>query len=203
MEPAEKNEQGFTLIETIAVILLVGIISAVLGMAIVQGVKSYVFARTNVSFSQKAQLAMARMERELRAITEIDVENSSGSCIRYKRQTASPYFRTIGLNGTEIQINAPEGADADCPDTSPGHVLIDHVDTFSLQYEDDQGNLTSSPPEDPAPPADPADPKDLKHLCAIEIVLTLNRPDSGNTENFSLVINPRNNSRLNAPGSNN
>lgn len=195
MGRTDKKERGFTLIETIAVIVLVGVISSVLGMALVQGIKSYVFGRTNVSFSQRAQLAMARMERELRAMTEIDINSSGTNCIRYKRETASPYFRTIGLNGTEVQMNAPGDADADCPDTSSaGRLLIDHVDTFSLQYEDDQGNLyTNNPPTD----------LNLKDLSAIHIVeLTLNRPDSGRMETFSLVINPRNNGRLNAPGSN-
>lgn len=188
MQKPEKNEQGFTLIETIAVILLVGIISAVLGMAIVQGVKSYIFGRTNVAVSQKAQLALARMDRELRALTDIDTD-SDGTCIRYKRETVAQQFRAIGVHAGSIKLNTIDDSDAPCPsDGSPGSLLLDNVSGFTLQYEDDQENMRSNPPDL------------LENLHAIHIDLSVSRADSGRTENFSLVVTPRNNGLLNAPG---
>ncbi|MCF8026579.1 MAG: prepilin-type N-terminal cleavage/methylation domain-containing protein [Desulfobacteraceae bacterium] len=190
MQQAGKNEQGFTLIETIAVILLVGVISAVLGMAIVQGVKSYVFGRTNVVISQKAQLALARMDRELRAITEIDDTNSDDKCIRYKRETAALDFRTIGMQADSVRINVIDGSDAPCPSAGDqGSLLLDNVSSFTLQYEDDQGNMLTNPPAL------------LENLRAIHIELTVSRIDSGRTESFSVVISPRNTGLPNAPGS--
>ncbi|MCF8026526.1 MAG: prepilin-type N-terminal cleavage/methylation domain-containing protein [Desulfobacteraceae bacterium] len=189
MQKAGKNEQGFTLIEIIAVIVLVGVISAVLGMAIVQGVKSYVFGRTNVAISQKAQLALARMDRELRALTDIDT-NSDGTCIRYKRETAAPEFRTIGIQADSVRINVIDGSDAPCPSAGdPGSLLLDNVSSFTLQYEDDAGNLLANPPTL------------LENLRAIHIELTVSRIDSGRTESFSVVVSPRNTGLPNAPGS--
>ena len=190
MQQVGKNEQGFTLIETIAVILLVGIISAVLGMAIVQGVKSYVFGRTNVAISQKARLALARMDRELRAITEIDDITSNGTCIRYKRETAALEFRTIGIEADSLRMNVIDGSDAPCPSAgNPGSPLLDNVSSFTLQYEDDAGNLGPNPP--------PL----LENLRAVHIELTVSRIDSNRTESFSAVISPRNTGLPNAPGS--
>lgn len=190
METPNKREAGFTLIETIAVILLVGIISAVIGLAIVQGVKGYVFARQNVAVSQKAQLALARMERELKAITQIDTTSSAGNCIRYKRQTASTYFRAIGLHAGGIQMNAAAAADAPCPSPAdPGNLLLDNIASFSIRYEDEGQNLAPTPPTL------------LENLRAVHISLTVSRADSGRAENFSIVVAPRNNGLLNAPGS--
>ena len=190
MQQPVKNEQGFTLIETIAVLLLMGIITAVLGMAIVQGVKGYVFGRQNVAVSQKAQLALARMERELRAITEIDT-SSDATCIRYQRETDSLYFRSIGLHANSLRMNTAVDADAACPGGgTPGDLLLDRVSSFSLDYEDEQGNIT----------ADGQPPDELENLRAIHISLTVNRLDSSRTEDFSLIVSPRNNGLLNAPG---
>lgn len=192
MQQPTANERGFTLIETIAVLLLMAIITAVLGMAIVQGVKSYVFGRQNVAVSQKAQLALARMERELRAITDIDTTNSDDNCIRFKRETASLYFRSIGLHANSIRMNTAANADAACPGGgAPGDLLLDRVSGFSIDYENEQGNFT----------ADGQPPDELKNLRAIHINLTVKRLDSSRSENFSLIVNPRNNGLLNAPGS--
>lgn len=189
VQQAQKNQQGFTLIETIAVLVLVGIVSVVLGLAIVQAAKTYVFARTNVSISQKAQLALARIDRELRSLTAIDPLNSGPACIRYKRETASRYFRTIGLHEGSLRMNAPAGIDADCPSAgNPGDILVDDVNAFSIGYEDGDGNMFAGPPGE------------LADLRAVHIGITIGRADRTREENFSIVVNPRNNGLLNGPG---
>jgi prepilin-type N-terminal cleavage/methylation domain-containing protein len=66
-----KNKQGFTLIEIIVVLVILGIASIVLGNAIVYGIQGYVFARNADPLSQKAQLALARLNKELIASTSI------------------------------------------------------------------------------------------------------------------------------------
>ena len=78
-----KKEAGFTLIEIIAVLIIGGIMMTVAGMAIVTGMKGYLFARDNASITQKAQLAMTRLSRELMEVTAITDYTSSQ--VSYKR----------------------------------------------------------------------------------------------------------------------
>lgn len=192
MQKSGKNEQGFTLIETIAVILLAGIISAVLGMAIVQGVKSYVFGRTNVTISQKAQLAIARMERELRTMTAIDPDNSNADCIRYKRENASQYYRAIGVHADSLRMNVTDGSDASCPSGgNPGNILTDRVADFSFSYKDNSGSPPGASP-----------PDSFENLRSVHISLKADRQGDSRAEDFNLVVCPRNNGLLNAPGKN-
>lgn len=66
-----KGELGFTLIEVIVVLILLSIVAIVLSNSIIYGVQSYVFARDADQLSQKAQLAMARINKELTDITAV------------------------------------------------------------------------------------------------------------------------------------
>ena len=66
-----KSELGFTLIEIIVVLVILGIVAVVLSNAIIYGVQSFVFARDADQLSQKAQLAMERINKELTDITVV------------------------------------------------------------------------------------------------------------------------------------
>ena len=59
-----QRQQGFTLIEMIAVLILVGMMSAVAGLGIVKYVQGYLFAKDNAAISANAQLAIARISRD-------------------------------------------------------------------------------------------------------------------------------------------
>ncbi|MBW1821185.1 MAG: prepilin-type N-terminal cleavage/methylation domain-containing protein [Deltaproteobacteria bacterium] len=54
-----RNETGFTLIEIVVSLVLVGMMAAIAGMGIVTGTKGYLLAKENSHMAQKAQLAMA------------------------------------------------------------------------------------------------------------------------------------------------
>jgi len=184
------GKEGFTLIEVIVCMVLVGIVAAVAGMAIVTAVKGYVLARENVAISEKAQVVIARMGRELMEISKIDTGNSNGNCIRYRLETVSQYYRAIGLNNGNLELKVSAAADCDCPTSGdPGNVLVDQVGNFALGYEDENGSTSTAPPAN------------LTNLYAIHIDLTLNRADGNPGNDFSIVINPRNNGNLNGPGS--
>jgi prepilin-type N-terminal cleavage/methylation domain-containing protein len=57
--------QGFTLIELIAVLFLVGILGALATVGLNQSVRSYMIATENANIAQKAQLALTRLGLEL------------------------------------------------------------------------------------------------------------------------------------------
>lgn len=106
-----KGESGFTLIEIIVVIVILGIMAVVLTNAIVYGIQSYVFARNADQLSQKAQLAMARINRELTDVTAISV--ASADQIDYTLiqilpgcavSTGCSYQYSIKRTGTQVTL---------------------------------------------------------------------------------------------------
>lgn len=117
-----NREAGFTLVEVVVTLVLVGIMATVAGMAIVQGVQGYVFARENATTTHKAQLAMARMSRELIELT--NVTGATAIQIDYDRDSAN---HTIVFAGSEVTLE--------------GDVLVNDVSSLSLSYRDSNGNL--------------------------------------------------------------
>ncbi len=59
------NRRGFTVIEMIVVLVILGVVAIILGNVIAYIMQSYNFARNSSHLSQKAQLAMARIKIEL------------------------------------------------------------------------------------------------------------------------------------------
>lgn len=179
-----KKDAGFTLIEVIAVLVLVGIISAVAGLGIVRGVQGYLFAQSNTETTQKAQLALARMTRELMELSAIN-SGSNGSNIIFSAPSVTAN-KTISLSGLTITLDDGDGN---------GNVLTDSVkstDGFTVTYCDTSNVCTASPSS-----AIIADPK---LLGRIDIRLLLIRPDVtlGYLE-FTTSVVPRNIGVKNAP----
>ncbi len=193
--PANKSVlgqiKGFTLIELIASLLLLGILAAIFGMGLVAAMKSHEFSRVNVQLAQKGQLAMTRITRELMELTNIETisDPTAGEdpFIVYRRllegnnQAAGrfaihydPMDHTIRLY-TNLIIDPPlNNAKRDS-----GDILVDGVTAFSLSYF--QGSnpwITGSDP---------------RLLSSIGISLQLQRPESPNrTQSFNTVVYLRN-----------
>ena len=85
MEMIGRTQKGFTLIEVIVVLLLVGVIAVMAGMWIVSIANGYIFTKMNMETTQKAQLAMTRLEREFSAISAVTTASTNASQITYTR----------------------------------------------------------------------------------------------------------------------
>ena len=121
----ENRQKGFTLIEMIAVLVLVGILASGAGLGIVTMVQGYLFSKDNAEISEKAQLALSRINREL--LECYDCIGTSGPVGTFNNTIGQ---RSIQHVGTNIVTSDGSGG---APD-----ILMDNVGTFTMIYNADK-----------------------------------------------------------------
>ncbi len=170
-----QPNKGFTLIEIIVTLVLVGILATVAGFGIVEVARGYAAAKENERMAQTARIAMLRISREL---MDLDSVTSAGAS---EIAVTDPHGDrvAIGLSGTEILLD-------DDTDANGGEILIDRVASFQLEYEDTGGGAWTVGMAD-------------EDLGVITISLELSRNDGVTPAAFTTKINPRNNGTENAP----
>jgi len=170
-----NRESGFTLIEVIVSLVLVGMMAAIAGMGIVTGTKGYVLAKENSHMAQKAQIAMARIQRELMELTDIAATQNEPAFIVYDNTSGR---HAIARDDTTVKMYFNLGSGAMSPPMDAGDILVDNVNNFTLSYF--QGtNVWGG--------------LDIQRLSTIKADLALDRSDgSGNTVTFTTTVNPRN-----------
>jgi prepilin-type N-terminal cleavage/methylation domain-containing protein len=120
---------GFTLVEIVASLLLVGVLASVAGMFIVTGMQGYETAVTASEGALKAQVAIKRMTAELSGIDpDQAITLVSNSSIGYQHTTLSPGLnRSISYSSTQNRINLTVDGSA--------YPLIDGIEAFSLSSQ--------------------------------------------------------------------
>ncbi|MDM8516522.1 type II secretion system protein [Desulfobacterales bacterium HSG16] len=113
-----KQKAGFTLLEVILCILIVGILGAVAGMGITNIVRAYDISRTNSETFHRGQLAMTRIAKELKD-PSTEISSGGSELIRYDRE------------GIERELSF----DADSKSLYfDSDILSDHIVSFELTY---------------------------------------------------------------------
>ncbi|MFH7320807.1 type II secretion system protein [Desulfurivibrio sp. D14AmB] len=115
------RKNGFTLIEVIAVLVLLGLLFAMAGGGIAAGARGYLLARENSVLSQKAQLALSRMAREFQDCFD---------CVGPEGAVALPFSYTNIRRDTPANVLAFSGGTI----TLDGNILVDQVADFNLSY---------------------------------------------------------------------
>ena len=183
------GRRGFTLIEVIAAMVIVSLMVSMAGMGIVMGIRGYVLAKENAHMAQKAQLAMARLTLEMRALTDVVAEDFSTSA-------AEPYLiydradgrYAVDRKGDAVRLyELTQGATSV---TGTGNILIDSLATDSRAL-----NITFFQDKDQDRKHDDAwvpgvDP--IENLTRIELSLALKRSDVQVQDfSFSTSVYPR------------
>jgi len=123
------NNRGFTLIEVIVSLVLVGIIGAIAGILLVQISKGFVFSKKTAATAQKGQITISRLVKEFSAITSI----SSGTA------TSITFTRDLGVTHTI------SWAGTNNPLLIATDIVTDNVNSFNLEYYDSYNDPSPSP----------------------------------------------------------
>jgi prepilin-type N-terminal cleavage/methylation domain-containing protein len=178
-----KRESGFTLIEIIVTLVLVGILATVAGVGIVSAVKGYMLAKNNAAIAGKAQVALARMTREFMELRDVSAANTSSMILsQVVEKDGSLATFAIGLSGMQIKI-ATGVLGGTAPDYTTGDVLVDNVAGLSFAYYKGFTGTT---------PVAWTTADDSSLLSHIVVSLTMSA-GSGINVPFTMTVNPRNN----------
>ena len=126
-----RNDKGFTLIEMVLSITLIGLVAVTIGMLIYQGTKSYDMLSSQKEIAQQGALAMERLSRDILAMTASEV----------RFVTTALEGRGFRLDGGTLRARDGSGAG------DPEYALTDRVTSLTFEYLQDDGSAASSPAE--------------------------------------------------------
>jgi len=172
------NAPGFTLIEMIGVILILGLLGMTFSLSLQYGVQEYVAAREATALSQKARLALTRMQVEL--VEMQDVRTSGGGTVNgsslafLDRDGVAMSFE---LTGNAVTLNGQD-------------ILVDGLGTYGagealFTYQNAAGTPWTSA-------------NSFDSLYKITILLKM-AVDAGGSFDFTLTLSPRKSAPPNAP----
>ena len=117
------NQKGFTLIEIIISLILVGIIAAFSAMGVTSIVDGFLITKMNAETAQKGQLTMMRLVKEFSCITSIDQAASDPTSITYTSyKQGAAGLHVVSWTGDTLTLDSD--------------ILTDNVASFDLGYFD-------------------------------------------------------------------
>ncbi|SDU10376.1 prepilin-type N-terminal cleavage/methylation domain-containing protein [Desulfobacula phenolica] len=122
------DKSGFTLVEIITVIVLLGIIGLFSSMFLNSGVKTFLFSRTNSQTALNASIALNRIGLELKDIKNVSIQPNVS--IAYKNNSPSlPGSRTLTFGSGDKIILTVDGN---------AYTLLDNISSPTLTgtYDD-------------------------------------------------------------------
>ena len=127
------HSKGFTLIEIIIVIVLVGILATMAAMIIMQGIRAYSDEQSRSDAHYQARFAMERMAREIRLIrssTAADIPAMTGTTLRYNDINGVQMgFRLNAGNIERTEDNGTTWQTLAINITGPGGNIFTYLDT--------------------------------------------------------------------------
>jgi len=178
------NQKGFTLIEIIVCLILLGIIGIGVALYFVNAVEGFLLTKATNEAAQKVNLALERLSREIKNMDYVNQQGDKYIC--FSRDNTD--FCIAKVN-SEIQMNRSNTLPSA---GSAGNVLIDNVTGFSLKFW--QGSDTTTGTWT-MPVSTDSDYQTLTGLSRVTITLVLEIFDNI-TRTFTIDINPLYNSTV-------
>jgi len=170
------SNSGFTLIELIVTMVLVGIMAAVAGMGIVSATKAFIFTKEAADISQKSQLAMNRITKSISNWTS--VTNPLGNQLTLTRNdviTGGTITETYSYSGNTLSLTVGGVTD----------VLCDGLTNFTLEYlRSDRGGDSFWSPGQP-----------VSDLNMVRVTMTQSGQSGTNASTFTSRVVPVNTAR--------
>ena len=149
-ERVSMQERGFSLIEMILVIVIVGIIATVGAQLMGTGFQLYFTGRDTLDVDAQARLALERMTRELRAVrpatgltmvpaTEVTFTDVDGTAVRYYISAGDLLRNTQVLAGGVSGLNFVYTDNGGAVTAIPAQVRY-----ISFQFTATQGGMSST-----------------------------------------------------------
>lgn len=123
-----KNKKGFTLLEVILTMIIVGIIMGVVSQILLGGAQTYSFVSNRKATLQDVRQAMFRIGQELERIDTADINAITNTSINFTDDKG--FATTIRLVSAGSDLVVFRGPNA----------LVNHVKDFNIEYFDSLGN---------------------------------------------------------------
>jgi prepilin-type N-terminal cleavage/methylation domain-containing protein len=125
---------GFTLLELIIVIMLIGIIAGISSKMLSQGFSGYFNTRNVLDADWQARLATERMQRDIRDVrSPVDIATAAASQLVFTNTEGNQI--TYSLSGTTLMRQT---------NTNTTQVLADGVQSLTFTYFDRTGAVTTT-----------------------------------------------------------
>ena len=131
MKMAATRQNGFILVELVVTLILVGFISAFVGLFLHTGINGFLASKRNSEAALKAQFALDRLSVELRRLQSLPTAPVANTSIRYHSRDFVGTRRISYNTGTRTISLSPD-------DGATWYPLLDQVTSFnlSLTYAD-------------------------------------------------------------------
>lgn len=141
---SRHSHKGFTLIELVVTIMLLGILGSVVGVALTEGVLAFRASNEVTDTLSKLRLASERMAREIRTVRRNPADTSSYHFTA--RNADSMTFQRIASDGVSVETVTIDGSSGSTVTLGYGtdYTLTDQVSSFSFSYYQSDGTTTAS-----------------------------------------------------------
>lgn len=159
MRPHKRRPHGFTLIELIIVVIVIGIMAAVLAPLAVSSLRAYDAVLGDVVVLDKLRYATERLAREIREVdyvappptgtgTGFGFTSMGNNSMAFTRSTGMPSPNTtvtVGNTGTSVTLNYSSGGGTQMLTDELGGISGTPSSNLLFEYLDQNGDVLASP----------------------------------------------------------